>query len=48
MGATMSKTIWVALVAAAALTLLLAPSTHPALPEPGARRIVAAAFGDKR
>lgn len=36
---------WVVLVILAALTLVLAPSREPALPEPGARRIVAAVFG---
>ncbi|CAN7266045.1 hypothetical protein LJR186_001216 [Microbacterium foliorum] len=39
---------WLALVGAVVLTLILAPSreTPPALPEPGARTIVARAFGD--
>ncbi len=39
---------WLTLVGAVALTLILAPSREmpPALPEPGARTIVARAFGD--
>lgn len=40
--------VGVALVAAVALTLVLAPSTDapPALPEPGVRRVLATVFGD--
>jgi hypothetical protein len=36
--------IWIGLVIATALTLVLAPSSTPALPEPGHRRILAAVF----
>lgn len=42
------RAAWLALITLAALTLILAPSRTmpPALPEPGARSIVARAFGD--
>jgi hypothetical protein len=42
------RAAWVGLVVLVAFTLVFAPSRTmpPALPEPGARRIIAAVFGD--
>jgi len=41
----MRRIFWVGLVVGAVATIAFAPSGEPALPEPGARRIVAAVFG---
>lgn len=39
---------WIVLVAVVALTLVFAPSREPALPEPGAARIIRAVFEGER